>query len=174
MNLNIQLVPEDYVQASYLNMRPRPTFKWAGYFILLLSVLVLGISGYQCLFHSEACDAGKSGILFGVLAGSLAYLAFVFGYSYPKRIRNLYAQQKTLQSPYRMEVTDEGMLTQSEIGNSKLTWDYFRKWKEGKNLFAVYQSDVLMHIFPKRCFASPEELTEFRELLRAKLGPACH
>ncbi len=24
MNLNIQLTPEDYVKANYLNMRPRP------------------------------------------------------------------------------------------------------------------------------------------------------
>ena len=166
MNLQIQLTPEDYIQANYLNMRPRPVFKWAGYVILLLAVLVLGISSFQVLSH------GGNVLVPAVLAGSLAYLAFLFGFVYPARIRKLFRQQKTLQSPYRMEVTHEWMLTQHETGESKLTWDYFRKWREGGNIFTVYQSDVLMHLFPKRCFASLQELAQFRELLREKLGPA--
>ena len=165
MNLNIQLTPEDYVKANYLNIRPRPVIKWAGYFMLLLAVLVLGISCYRCLVH------GEDGLIPSLLIGCLAYLAFFFGYRFPARLKKLFRQQKSLQSPYQVDVTAEWMLTQNETGNSKLTWDYFRKWKEGKELFTLYQSDLMLHIFPKRFFASPEELTEFRELLRAKLGP---
>ena len=165
MKLNLQLTAEDYVRACYLNMRPRPVFKWTGYFILLLAVLMLGVAGYQYLAHGEA------GVLCLILAGSLIYLAVLFKYTYPKQIRKLYGQQKMLQSPYTVEFTPEGLLTRHETGDSKLTWDYFRKWKEGRELFTVYQSDVLMHIYPKRCFASTAELDEFREMLRLRLGP---
>ena len=53
-----------------------------------------------------------------------------------------------------------------------MTWDFFLKWKENNALFTLYQSDLMLHIFPKRYFASPEETAQFRELLVKKIGQA--
>jgi hypothetical protein len=166
MILNIQLTPEDYVKAIYLNMRPRPLFKWLGGFILLLLVFTLAVSG----FRAVACH--DDWVVPAVLVGVLAYLTFVFGLRLPARLKKIFRQQKSLHSPYQMEITEEFVFTKSVVGESKLTWDYFRKWKEGKTLITLYQSDVMLHIFPKRCFASPDDVAQFRQLLLAKLGPA--
>ncbi len=104
------------------------------------------------------------------IAACLAYFAFLFGFIYPRRIRKIFRQQKILHAPHSFNVADEAVFTKSDIGEAKLTWDYFQKWKEGKNLFLLYQSDVMFHIVPKRCFASPEEMAQFRKLLLEKMG----
>lgn len=166
MNLNIQLTPEDYVRANYLNMRPRPAYKLAGYVLLALTILILGISFYRVVVSQAEMVVPLA------IVGGLAYLAFFFGIRWPQRLKKIFRQQKSLHSPFAVEINDGMLFSKSEIGEVKLTWDHFIKWKENKYLITLYQSDIMLHIFPKRSFASPEELAQFRELLTKKVGPA--
>ena len=166
MKLNIQLTPEDYVRANFLNLRPRPVFKWTGLILLIFVIVVFGISTFQAFADR------RDFVIPAVLAGSLAYLVFFFRFRWPQRLKKIFRQQKSLRSPYLVELTDESVFMKSEIGESKMTWDFFLKWKENDVLFTLYQSDLLLHIFPKRCFASPEEVAQFRELLVKKIGQA--
>jgi hypothetical protein len=166
MKLNIQLTEEDYVKAQYLHMRPRPVFRWTGYFLGALVVVVIMISAFQAI----AGQGDFSPLI--ILGGCLAYLAFLFAFLVPRRARKTFRQQKTLQLPYSYELTDELIIATAEYGGTKLTWDYFQKWKEGKTIFTVYQSDRIMQMIPKRVFTSPEEMAQFRELLTKKIGAA--
>lgn len=166
MNLSIQLTPEDYIQAVFLHMRPRPVLKWIGYFLLLLTVVVLAMSFYLAIARQDSLALP----LF--LLGVLVYLAFIFLFLLPRRLRKIFRQQKSLHSPHSFAPTDEAVLIKSAVGDQKLTWDYFRKWKEGKNLFTIYQSDAVFNIIPKRFFVSAEDMAQFRQLLLTKLGPA--
>lgn len=166
MKINIQLKPEDYVRANFLNIRPRPIFKLVGLVFLILTISILGISFFQLL-------AGKDKTLIPfVIAGCLAYLAFYFGFRLPQRLKKIFRQQKSLHSPYSIEVNDDLIFVKAETGESRLPWNHFIKWKENKPLITLYQSDILLHIIPKRCFASPDELGQFRELLIKKIGQA--
>ena len=165
INLNIQLTPEDYIQAIFVHMRPRPVLKWAGYSVLSLAAIVIVISFYFAF-------ADRKGFFIPIfLIAMLAYLAFLFLYIQPRRVRKIFWQQKALQIPYSYSVANEAMVVKSDISDEKLPWDYFIKWKEGKKLFVIYHSDVMFRMFPKRCFTSPEEMTQFRQLLQTKLGP---
>jgi YcxB-like protein len=167
MKLNIQLVEEDYVKAQYLHMRPRPVFRWISYFLGALVVVTVMISIIQAI-------AGHGNFFPPVfLGGCLAYLTFLFAFLMPRRARKTFRQQKALQLPYSFELTDELFIATAEYGGTKLTWDYFRKWKEGKTIFTVYQSDRIMQMIPKRVFTSPEEMAQFCELLTKKIGAAC-
>ena len=166
MNLTIQLTPEDYVQACNINMRPRPVLKWAGYLLLALAAFAVVIS---LLF---AVSGGEGFFIPVFLVFMLAYFAFLFLFLVPRRVRKIFWQQKAMQIPYSYTVTDEAVMTKSEISEEKLPWNHFIKWKEGKNLFVIYHSDVMFRMVPKRCFMSPEEMTQFRQLLETKLGPA--
>lgn len=166
MKIDVQLTEEDYVKANYLHLRPRPAVKWAGYFLLFWIVVVLVMSVYMAIAHSTE-------ILIPILVGSLlAYLWFAFGFWTPNRCRKTFRQLKMLQMPFSFEFTDGVIITKSECSEAKLTWDHFRKWKEGKDLFTLYQSDRMMQMIPKRVFSSPEEMTQFRELLAKKIGAA--
>ena len=166
MKLNIQLTPEDYVKANLLNIRPRPVFKWVGYIFLTLMVVILGIAVFQAF-------AGNGDFFVpAVMLGCLAYLILFFRFRWPQRLKKIFRQQKVLHSPHSIELTDESVFIKGENGESRLTWDFFLKWKENDVLFTLYQSDVMLHIFPKGCFASPEEMAQFRELVVRKIGPA--
>ena len=166
MKLNIQLTDDDYVKAQYLHMRPRPIFKWTGYFLGALVIATITFS----IFLAIVGRGDFAPTIF--LGGCLAYIAFLFAFLMPRRVRKTFRQQKALQLPYSYELTDEFFISTAEYGGTKMTWDYFRKWKEGKTIFTVYQSDRIMQIIPKRAFKSEEEMVQFRELLTKKIGVA--
>lgn len=77
-----------------------------------------------------------------------------------------------MQLPFAFRPEGEAVFIKSEISDEKVPWSYFIKWKEGKKTFVLYHSDIMFRIIPKRCFVSPSEMTQFRELLQWKLGPA--
>ncbi len=167
MKINIQLTEEDYIQATYLHIRPRPLFKWASYILVAFLLFTLVASIFVAVAHPEQIYPP---ILMG---GLFVYFWFIFGVWTPRRCRKTFRQQKALQLPYSFEFNDENFIARAEYGETKLTWDYLRKWKEGKTIFTVYQSDRIMQMIPKRCFTSPEEMTQLRELLTRKIGPTC-
>jgi len=166
MKLNIQLKEEDNVAAQYLNLRPRPFLKWVLYLLVFVFFFVLALSIKVAIENPETISMPMW------LCACVVYFWFLFGFWLPRRARKTFRQMKVLQQPYSFELTDDFFIATAEYGGTKLTWDYFRKWKEGKTMFIVYQSDRIMQIIPKRCFASPEQMLEFRELLTKKIGSA--
>ena len=170
INFTIQLTPEDYIQAVRLHMRPRPAIKRIGYFLLALVVFVLVTLPYFVITRREGRQEGS--FLLVALVVILAYLALIFMFFHPRRIKKIFRQQKSLQSLHSYTAMDEEVFIKSPTSEEKLPWDHFTKWKEGKNLFVLYLSDVMFHIIPKRSFAAPEEIIQFRQLLQTKLGSA--
>ena len=166
MKLNIQLTEEDYIKANYLHLRPSAVIKCAVCVLLLFVLFTLAVSVHVAIGHPEEIWTPVW------ISAMLAYLWLVFGFWMPRRCRKTFRQQKAMQVPHLYELTDELFVNKAEYGETTLTWDYFRKWKEGKEVFTVYQSDRIMQIIPKRAFASPEEMAEFRELLTKKIGAA--
>ena len=68
------------------------------------------------------------------------------------------------------EFTQEWIYQKSEKFENKLRWKIYIKFLETKNLFVLYQVSNVFNIFPKRAFDSDEQIEEFRELLRTKIG----
>jgi hypothetical protein len=87
----------------------------------------------------------------------------------PIRARRIFNQQKNLQRPYRVSWDAESVQTSSASGNSKIPWVDFLKWRESKQLFLLYRSDVLFQMYPKRCF-TPEQIDEFRLLAKRNIA----
>lgn len=89
----------------------------------------------------------------------------------PRRVRRVYSQQRSLQLPFEGVCTESGIESTNANTTSRLPWSHLIRWKEGPTLFVVYQSDLMFNIVPKRCFAQPEQVDEFRALLTERLGP---
>lgn len=103
-------------------------------------------------------------ILFFALASPLIVMAccvtviFLLG----KRLaRKALDQQKTLQMPYRVSWTDQGILIESEHSDTRMPWGDFRKIRQDQNLILLYESDRLYRLIPKRCF-TPAQLADFQ------------
>ncbi len=150
---------KEYLKALYLHMRPRPWLKVVGIvllslFVLTYSYLVINITRSKATFSSSFA-----------ITVAFAYLILWFFVYLPYKAHKVYKQQKTLQALYKIEVVSDGLKYSSDIGNSHLTWDYFPKWKENKNLFLLYHSDVLFQMIPKRFFKTDNDISSFRDTL---------
>lgn len=162
LKLQCQLTPRDYVQAQFLHLRPRPAFKWIGLVLIGLTLVVCGY-GFLNLSESDAQWAP-----FAILA-TLLYFALFYGVWLPFRTKRLFSQQKTLQEPYEVEISDDALFASDSHGQTTMVWKDFHKYKTGERLILLYQSDALFHMFPIRWF-SEDQFAEFRELLRTNLG----
>ena len=60
--------------------------------------------------------------------------------------------------------------TNSLTRSSKLTWDNYEKIQETNEDYVGYLKNYTFHTIPKRFFKSEEQIIDFRELVRAKLG----
>jgi YcxB-like protein len=60
--------------------------------------------------------------------------------------------------------------TTSEHGTMKMRLSDFHKYKVSKDLILLYPSQVIFHMFPRRCFASEEDFKTFLSYLEANLG----
>ena len=96
---------------------------------------------------------------------------FVRLFYLPRRVRRVYSQQRNLQLPFESVCTDSGIESTNANTSSRLPWSHLIRWKEGATLFVLYQSDLMMTMVPKRCFAQPEQVDAFRGLLTERLGP---
>lgn len=104
-------------------------------------------------------------------------IAFLYPFTWytiyiPYKAKKIFKQQKSLQIPFVVVVSNEGLHFSNEMGEVKIPWDNFLKWKENKNLFLVYHSDVLFQMLPKRLFGSLEEKMSFRNTLTSNINKA--
>lgn len=165
MKLDVQLTEDDYIKANFLHLRPRPAYKFAGYFVLFLALLVLLISGYRAAaFHEQL-------FVPTVLILSLFSLWYYFAVAFPKELKRIFGQLKERQEESFIEITDEGVSGKTAFGEETHHWNHLRKWKENKTYFIIYPADIVFIILPKRFFASQNEITELQDLLAKKIGP---
>ena len=165
MKIQCSLTADDYVNAQFLHMRPRPVIKFAGYILAILFAVVVIISVYRMLLHG---NENIGSCTFFVIVCSL-YLLMYFRVLIPLRAKKIFKQQKTLHDPFETEISIEGIATTHPRGNFKMAWKDFHKYKVGRDLILVYQSDAIFHMFPKRWF-SDSEYAEFQQYLKEALG----
>ncbi|MGZ7090791.1 MAG: YcxB family protein [Candidatus Angelobacter sp.] len=70
-----------------------------------------------------------------------------------------------------VSISDAGFISDHPLGHSETTWNMYEKFRETRYLFLLYQSADLISILPKRVFASPADLDQFRALLTSKVRP---
>ena len=164
LHLKAQLTAEDYASAKKLHMGILPLLI---IIIFLPSAISLGL-GWSSGFNNLPLICGS--LIFSLLIIAL-WFPRILHKKIIKRTAKLFAQQKSLQMPYEIDITDEFFQAHSELGEGKVPWTNFHKWKYSPTVILVYQSDILFHIFMHRWFASDGEFQDFKNLLTKRIGP---
>jgi hypothetical protein len=68
-------------------------------------------------------------------------------------------------------VSDTGIVSDHQLGHTESAWNTYEKFRETQKLFLLYQSTDIVGIVPKRAFASPADLQQFRALITSKVRP---
>jgi hypothetical protein len=135
------------------------------YTLLVLSGLVFLISLLLLIIRRLSLE-------FFLLVVFIASAAALYRYALlPWRVKKIFQQQKELSMPYEIEITDAGLNITNELGNSLRPWKNFSKWKESKELFLLYHSDVMFTILPKR-FTDSAQIEAIRDNLKSNNVPA--
>ena len=163
MNFDIQYSYDDFRAAQLLHMAPRRRFNILLYPLLACFAFV-GFIAFLAILSGEGTRVEYGLFLF------VAYLALMFGVMYPRRWKRIYDSHKLLHKMYQYEFTPDAFSVSSEYGASRIPWKEFPKWREGRTLFLVYQSDIMFHAIPKRVFADRGEQERFRSYLLDGIG----
>ncbi len=163
--INVQLTAQDYLAANRLHGGLTRQF-----LVFAAGILAFGVMPYV--------GGRRVDFIPDVLTPVAVFVAFVLAvilgtrYLYlPRRTGRLYAQQKSMQRPFAMRWDEDNVYFDSEEYSARTPWSDFSKWREGKDIFMLYLSDVMFRIVPKRDFPDENAMAEFRELLHRKIAP---
>ena len=136
MKINCKIEPADYLRANWLHQRPRRFFTIAAAVLGVLAAFTFCVTLYEFIAKGTNLQAPLA------IGGGGVLLAYCFLVSFPRRVAKLYQQQKLLQQPFTVEVTQAGLETWHPNGQSKLPWEVFLKWKASRDMVLLYQCDL--------------------------------
>ncbi len=164
ITLQCKLKPEDYIKANYLHIRPSPWLKYLSIAFLSLCIVILVASVSSLDSFTSVLSALAPILFFGLI---YAFILFIL---IPWNARRIFSQQKMLQAEYEVAISPEMFEVTSENGTMRIRLSDFYKYKVGKDLVLLYQSQALFHMVPRRFFSSDEDFKTFLSYLEANLG----
>jgi hypothetical protein len=119
-------------------------------------LLIIGALSLCFAVYVVATKSNPAFLLIGGIAGGvLGVLIHRYGYLTYKS-NKIYSQQKDLHNPIKMELSEEGVTTITENGNSLSPWGNFCKYKQNSGYILLFYSDALFLMLPKNQIPSSE------------------
>jgi hypothetical protein len=97
----------------------------------------------------------------------LLALAWLFGVVPMLAVRRMNPAMRDREQVFKF--SDEGGEVVTGSSEAKFLWPVWVKYQETARFFLLYPSRTIVHILPKRAFASEQELIDFRNLLKQKI-----
>jgi hypothetical protein len=108
-------------------------------------------------------DANSISAVVVVLAAFIALGLVLFPYL---RLRSVFRKAPGFKKPVKYMLNAQGMRFESDDAKGEYNWSVFARVLETRKAFALAQTDYAATYIPKRCFASPEDISIFRQLVR--------
>ena len=167
MQIEYRLTLKDYQEANqthYESLRFWYFLNW------IFSILLILLGILSILLLSQ-----KIGVLVSFLLGCFWLFMGVFVNPYLNLYQRYFVSRtwksyQALKEAMNVDITQEGLNIKGESFECTSKWKIYTKFMETPKLFMLYQSKNLFNLIPKRAFNSDEEIEEFRELLRTKIG----
>jgi hypothetical protein len=106
------------------------------------------------------------------LVGWPALLVAVIHLNSRKAAKSLLQSTPSLQGPTHWLFSDGAIRLDSATGSSHLEWTTYVRIRETAVQFLLYPQIQIAHVIPKRCFATKEQVTRFREMVRRQVPTA--
>jgi hypothetical protein len=103
----------------------------------------------------------RAAVVAGSIAGGIIVPNLLGAWLFPRRIRRIYRQQRTLHLDYVVRWDADAMVAASENGHNVTPWRDVLRWREDAHTVLVYHSDLLFQFIPKRA-ASEAQLASLR------------
>jgi len=164
MEITFQLTADDYRHGK-IAWRNSSAFRRWGY-RLYVSVMAVGLA-FMSLILVFQQDPELRRTIWLVLGGGAFVLLVVF-LSPWLTSRWEFRRMPSAQIPVTVAVTDSGLRTQSQFGDSQVAWSAYMGWGEEKSVFIILPHPRIYVPIPKRAFTA-EQVNEFREILKKNI-----
>lgn len=143
-----QLTEDDYRSANLLHLS---SHRWL-YFIVVAVAIVVGA---RSLSHTAGAwnSPPVLGTIIAVgvaLAMLLAILAAARRFGVRWHTRRYFAQHKAVQRPRKVSWDGDHLITEGADFKSRTPWTDVRQWRQNGQVIALYETDRMVHILPKR------------------------
>jgi YcxB-like protein len=173
ITLNYQLSANDYFRAVGAVSSNK--------ILSLLNMVVCILAGLANLLHAiHILPDESNGTISASDYGFTSLFCFSFyflwshqnfpRFSLTKRwaIARAWNQTAQMQLPINLSITETGVNFQIQGFQDFRQWQHYTGFHETKEMFLLYYLGTLCRILPKRVFSSPEQISQFRDLLREK------
>lgn len=143
--------------------RSKQTLFMGAFLLLWICLPLISYVGYVGTGITHRYSASE----FVLPAVGLLLLALVFGWSPIAAYRKTNPAFRDQEQEFRF--TDAGAEFRTGISEAKLDWQVWLRYKETPQFFMLFPGSTVMHILPKRAFASPEDLESLRVMLRTRI-----
>ncbi|WP_221392638.1 YcxB family protein [Dyadobacter sp. NIV53] len=98
------------------------------------------------------------------------YLTFVSEITAKIQASNLVKKKNPFIELTMVKIYETGFKVKGETYNKQLVWNKLNSIVETKEFFILKETEIMASVLPKRVF-TPEETTEFKNLIRTITGP---
>lgn len=147
--LTITIAEKDLFNAQRLHSK----MSGAQTALFILATLLVGFYLY------DEVGVRPAVLIFGAGGGIIGLLGYYIFLKY--RCAKIYRQQKSLRIPYELSWDNDSVYMKNEMGEGRIKWSDFIKYKQNESLILLYHSDVLFNVVPKSAFNSAQQVDEF-------------
>jgi hypothetical protein len=153
VQLKYEISFPEYKEMAWL--RHRSSIRWIIGICVGIMGLGLGVAFYVYAGH-------WSGIFLIALSIFLLLVQLII----PSLVfARVYRRNSRMFGMRTVTVSDTGIVSDHQLGHSEAGWSMYEKFRETQNLFLLYQTTDVIGIVPKRVFANPADLQQFRALI---------
>ena len=132
--------------------------QYGRWILAIVFVVALGLGAERLAFLRPLLEPPLGYLLLGLLL----YLAFARPYV---RSRSFVRQTVSTEGPAFYRLSEAGIDIRHSRTQSHHDWSAFRRAKQTSGLILLYLEGDSALVFPKRCFANPEQLSDARVII---------
>ena len=137
--------------------------------VLLLLMFLFNLATVgdpEAYFHLVLANAGPFEFLL------VAWIVVVVGVAPYFNARRNFAQHRELREPTTYTFNNEGIVATAQSLTWRIDWGLVKRVRETKSAYIVYRSPRLpAMLLPKRFFRSESEMTQWRQIVTARIIP---
>jgi len=159
VQLKYEITLPEFREMAWL--RHRSSIRWIIGICMGILGLGLGFALYVYADHSIGLTLIAGSIFLLLLQWVIPSLVF----------RRVYRRNIRMFGTRTVTISDTGIVADHQLGHVESTWNMYEKFRETQKLFLLYQGADLIGIVPKRAFASPADIQQFRALITSNVRP---
>jgi hypothetical protein len=158
--LTVQLKYRDYLDRNFTSWRIKGMF--IGIFALVIAVTLFSTPPPDAVHSNLETFLIMLPMLTVIMAFVICVMSFVF-----------WRGEKKYLEPNQIVLSSEGIEFAGRDSSGRLPWSTYKYYRESRWSFFVWNPHgSVWFMFPKREFATPSDLIQFRTLLEANLKPS--